>query len=199
MAQKRAERLQIMLTLEEVKKVEEWRFENRMPSRSAAVRALMNLGLNSDVVLDRPALSEGAISSSDVGILENESVETLAPEASQDRPDVLVVEKDFLVSRGMKDLLDAGGINVIGPVPGWKEARPHLNSADLAAAVIGEPDSNDELRQIVERLSARGVPFLFCLAREPKACLPRSLWSAPVVSRTSARETLVAAIRKLLR
>lgn len=41
----RGERLQIMLSAEELKAVENWRFEKRMPSRAAAVRELLRRGL----------------------------------------------------------------------------------------------------------------------------------------------------------
>jgi hypothetical protein len=41
----RTERLQVMLTTEEFKAVDEFRFEHRLPSRAAAVRELMRRGL----------------------------------------------------------------------------------------------------------------------------------------------------------
>lgn len=41
----RGERLQIMLTEEELKALDDWRFKRRMPSRAAAVRELLRLGL----------------------------------------------------------------------------------------------------------------------------------------------------------
>jgi hypothetical protein len=41
----RGERLQIMLSAEELEAVENWRFEKRMPSRAAAVRELLRRGL----------------------------------------------------------------------------------------------------------------------------------------------------------
>jgi len=44
----RPQRLQIMLTEEELAALENWRFEKRMPSRSAAVRELLRRGLASD-------------------------------------------------------------------------------------------------------------------------------------------------------
>jgi hypothetical protein len=43
----REERLQIMLTPEELEAVDSFRFEHRMPSRAAAVRELCRLGLAS--------------------------------------------------------------------------------------------------------------------------------------------------------
>ena len=41
----RGERLQIMLTNDELTAVDEWRFSRRMPSRAAAVRNLLKRGL----------------------------------------------------------------------------------------------------------------------------------------------------------
>lgn len=41
----RGERLQIMLTDDELKAVDDWRFKIRMPSRAAAVRELLKRGL----------------------------------------------------------------------------------------------------------------------------------------------------------
>jgi hypothetical protein len=41
----RGERLQIMLTAQELDAVDTWRFSRRMPSRAAAVRELLKRGL----------------------------------------------------------------------------------------------------------------------------------------------------------
>ena len=41
----RGERLQIMLTQEELDALDSWRFQRRMPSRAAAVRELLKRGL----------------------------------------------------------------------------------------------------------------------------------------------------------
>jgi hypothetical protein len=43
----RGQRLQIRLTPQELRKIDDWRFMQRMPSRAAAVRALLKLGLAS--------------------------------------------------------------------------------------------------------------------------------------------------------
>lgn len=41
----RGERLQIMLTREELEALDNWRFARRMPSRAAAIRELLKRGL----------------------------------------------------------------------------------------------------------------------------------------------------------
>jgi hypothetical protein len=46
----REQRLQIMLTPLELKAVDDWRFGQRMPSRAAAVRELLRLGLAAEGV-----------------------------------------------------------------------------------------------------------------------------------------------------
>ncbi len=45
MATPRGERLQIMLTDEELVVLDDWRFSRRMPSRASAVRELLKRGL----------------------------------------------------------------------------------------------------------------------------------------------------------
>lgn len=46
----RGERLQIMLTPEELSALDDWRFKRRMPSRAAAIRELLRLGLAAEGV-----------------------------------------------------------------------------------------------------------------------------------------------------
>ena len=41
----RGERLQIMLTAEELRAIDTWRFTKRMPSRASAIRELLKRGL----------------------------------------------------------------------------------------------------------------------------------------------------------
>ena len=63
----RGERLQIMLSPEELSALDDFRFKQRMPSRAAAVRELFRLGLASAGLV---LLTKGK-KSSDFGVLEN--------------------------------------------------------------------------------------------------------------------------------
>jgi hypothetical protein len=61
----RAERLQLLLSPEELAALDDWRFANRMPSRAAAIRELLKRGLNA------PALSsDQKRRSRDYGVLD---------------------------------------------------------------------------------------------------------------------------------
>lgn len=44
----RGERLQIMLTEDELSALDDWRFARRMPSRASAVRELLRIGLRAE-------------------------------------------------------------------------------------------------------------------------------------------------------
>ena len=61
----RGERLQIMLTDEELAALDDWRFAKRMPSRAAAVRELLKRGLAAEGVV-----LAARVHSSDFGVLE---------------------------------------------------------------------------------------------------------------------------------
>ena len=65
----RGERLQIMLSPDELTAVDDFRFKNRMPSRAAAVRELFRIGLNHTGF----AHSSDGKKSSDIGVLEEET------------------------------------------------------------------------------------------------------------------------------
>jgi hypothetical protein len=64
----RPERLQIMLSEEELAAVDDWRFQRRMPSRAAAVRELLKRGLSAEGVVIR----EGRTKSADFGVIEHD-------------------------------------------------------------------------------------------------------------------------------
>ena len=65
----RGERLQIMLTGEELEALDNWRFAKRMPSRAAAVRELLKRGLTAEGF---PMVEDGS-KSGDFGVTGNSS------------------------------------------------------------------------------------------------------------------------------
>jgi hypothetical protein len=64
----RGERLQIMLTEDELRVLDDWRFARRMPSRAAAIRELLKRGLAAEG-FER---SEGGMRSKDYGVTEED-------------------------------------------------------------------------------------------------------------------------------
>ncbi len=66
---KRTEKLQIMLNDAEITAIDDWRFENRLPSRAAAIRELISRGLHStefaDPSTDKPSKGFGVVTEPD--------------------------------------------------------------------------------------------------------------------------------------
>lgn len=193
MSAKRAERLQVMLTIDEVRRVEQWRYENRMPSRSAAVRALMNLGLRTHAAIDQTALLEGSVHSEDVGVTENGP---LADEG-EDGPAVLVVAADGLVGQGLGRLLERAGFRILGPAVTGEEAQALAAKDGVAAAVIDVDSDSGAARGIAESLAQRGIPFAVVTGDGTKS-VPPGCDSAQVVSHAGADKKLARVIAELI-
>lgn len=51
-AGRRTERLQLMLDDEELTRIDDWRFDNRIPTRAAAIRELIRRGMLYEDVVD---------------------------------------------------------------------------------------------------------------------------------------------------
>lgn len=64
----RPDRLQIMLTAEELQALDDWRFDRRMPSRAAAVRELLKRGLQAEGF----ELAGSRSKSQDFGVIESD-------------------------------------------------------------------------------------------------------------------------------
>ena len=65
----RPERLQIMLSADELRAVDDWRFKRRMPSRASAIRELLRLGLENEGI----SLAVPGSKSQDFGVLDGPS------------------------------------------------------------------------------------------------------------------------------
>ena len=69
-------RLQIMLSDEELRAIDDWRFRKRMPSRAAAVRELLRLGIAA-----ASHVADGGTKSTEFGVISRGGPE---PEADSD-------------------------------------------------------------------------------------------------------------------
>ena len=74
----RGQRLQIMLTQEELTALDDWRFARRMPTRAAAIRELLKRGL----AADGPQTADAASKSKNFGVLSDGLQEQIVPQAS---------------------------------------------------------------------------------------------------------------------
>lgn len=164
MVGKRAERLQVMLTHDEVRAVEEWRFRQMMPSRSAAVRALMKRGLDHRIGADeRDAVLEGRMSSGDIGVVGGSDGDA-EPAGLQPRVDVLVHAGDLLAARGLASIAEAGGFAVLGHAGSTDATLELLERRPHAVVVLDLRDGRPQDVKLAKTLAERRSRLLLVVA-----------------------------------
>jgi hypothetical protein len=77
----RGERLQIMLTKDELIAVDTWRFQRHMPSRAAAVRELLRRGLSAEGFV----VADGGTKSGDFGVVDDSQTAVEKPRRAGER------------------------------------------------------------------------------------------------------------------
>lgn len=68
---KRTEKLQLMLDETELKAIDDWRFQHRMPTRAAAIRELLRRGLLSGPQFGDPETEDAT--TRDFGVIGNDA------------------------------------------------------------------------------------------------------------------------------
>jgi hypothetical protein len=91
----RPDRLQIMLSAEEMAAVDDFRFQRRMPSRAAAVRELMKRGLAAEGF----TLAAAGERSTSFGVLDKKTATSRQGGAARDEGDANTKENDGAESK----------------------------------------------------------------------------------------------------
>lgn len=78
MPDKRVNKIQIMLGDDELSALDDWRFDAKMPSRSAAVRGLLRIGLKLDLTAADFAVDPSRVGSHDIGVVGDSDVEPVS-------------------------------------------------------------------------------------------------------------------------
>jgi CheY-like chemotaxis protein len=190
---KRTEKLQIMLDDAELEAIDAWRFKNHMPSRAAAVRALLHLALKGRGAKEfRPAV---VLSSRDVGVVES-SPELQTALGTGARKKILLVEDEFLIAAGLELILEELGYEVLGPVSGSDEASSLLEKEQPDAAVLDFALGNRTSLDLAAVLMQRNIPIMFCTGVNPD--LPPEMRSVPVVSKPHIESEMAAVLDRLI-
>ena len=85
---------------------------------------------------------------------------------------ILVVEDDFLLAEDLRRTLEDFGAIVIGPLPTLSRALAQVeNEARLDGAILDINLGGEQVFPLADRLTERGVPFLF-MSGYDKATIP---------------------------
>ncbi|MFW6027382.1 MAG: hypothetical protein ACOC91_01095 [bacterium] len=176
---KRIERLQIMLSEEELAAIDEWRFRHRMPSRSAAVRAMLNVAIrNNPPPPDEEAPHGEVAPSKDVGVLACPPAAVEAGTALRRR--LVVIEPEREATAGITSLLEQAGHEVVALLTGLENWRETAFRDPPDCAVIGDGLTPEAAARMADELARHRMPFVYFRAR-PEAPVPARLQDAPAI------------------
>ncbi|MBK0400158.1 hypothetical protein H0I76_13245 [Limibaculum sp. M0105] len=198
--EKRGERLQLMLTNDEVEAVDTWRFEHRMPSRSAAVRALVRLGLDTTV---RSGGSQASritdVSSDDIGILTTDPRVEAALGSESGRAELPVFASDPIVAHGLRGILADAGIDAEPLLTSLSDVEGLIGKASSQPLILALDDTEIGLDEVSEIVSLSHGVVLVCLGTAEPTDLPDKLRGVHTLSRLSVPDSLVSVVNGLLK
>lgn len=134
MSSKRNSRIQLMFDDEELAALDEWRFSRRMPSRAAAMRALMRFGLKLDLEIDDLGVDPASVASNKIGVVDgvdidpkSERRELLASLLGQDTLDIV---QEYADLRGLtlRDALHQACATALNAIKTEKSGAPQAPS-----------------------------------------------------------------------
>src|SRR5262249_15257902 len=85
---------------------------------------------------------------------------------------ILVVEDNFLVAELICDVLSERGCDVVGPASSLDRGWKALDAAEVDGALLDINLDGTLSFPIADRLSERGIPFLFLTGYEDVSVLP---------------------------
>ena len=104
---------------------------------------------------------------------------------------LLIVEDEFLIAEDMARYFAKMGAEVLGPVPSVERARSLAEQAD--AAILHVKNGGTYVFSIADRLSERGVPFVFFTGYELSA-IPHRLRHACSLRKPVSQQVIMDAL-----
>jgi CheY-like chemotaxis protein len=107
---------------------------------------------------------------------------------------VLLVEDEGLIASMVADMLEDLGAEVVGPAASIAEGVALAETSGLSAAVLDINIRGDSIDPVAERLTARGIPFLFATGYGTQ---PSAWPHVPVIDKPYSIEKLAAVLLAL--
>jgi PAS domain S-box-containing protein len=110
---------------------------------------------------------------------------------------ILLVEDEALVGMMMRDILLEHGLFVIGPCCTLSEAMATIGATDVDCAILDLNLGGEAVYPVAEKLSGRGVPFLF-ITGYGRESIDDKFKGVPVLQKPVIREGLERHLRDML-
>jgi CheY-like chemotaxis protein len=108
---------------------------------------------------------------------------------------VLVVEDEPIIALDLEGILAGAGATVVGPAYRVSQALDLLDTG-IDVAVLDFRLETETATSIVHRLSAKGIPYLFCTSSRGHPELAHA--GVPVIDKPAHPNALIAAVRALI-
>jgi DNA-binding response OmpR family regulator len=108
-----------------------------------------------------------------------------------------VVEDEWLIAEVLADDLVAEGYLVAGPAHSLAQAKVVMEAGAIDGAILDINLRGEKSFALAERLTERGIPFVF-MSGYTNTDLPPKLKSASLVCKPVSRAQLSAALSKIL-
>jgi CheY-like chemotaxis protein len=109
---------------------------------------------------------------------------------------ILVIEDEFFVAAHIEHVLQAEGVEVVGPVGSLGEAKQLARHEDLDGAFLDVNIDGGRIDDVAEILAERHVPFVFVTAYG-RDSLPPAHRDVTVVDKPFRDAELVREVRRL--
>ncbi len=87
----------------------------------------------------------------------------------QTTPKILIVEDDAMLAMAIESIVQDMGYWVIGPMHTLRDGLDHATTDDVDFALLDfDLGNGTDATPIAEKLTARGIPFAFTTATDPK-------------------------------
>jgi CheY-like chemotaxis protein len=110
---------------------------------------------------------------------------------------ILLVEDEALIALMLEDMVEGMGCAVTGVAPRVDLALSMAETGQFDVAILDVNVAGENIEPVAERLSARGIPFVFATGYG-EAGVPLRFRDRPVVAKPLRSEQLEAAIQKAL-
>lgn len=110
---------------------------------------------------------------------------------------VLIVEDEYLIAHDMEYSLQQAGAEVVGPIPDAQQALALIKTSKLDAAILDVNLRKEEVYSVADKLSARGIPYLFATG-EVQIADRSDYRSRPKLEKPILEDELLRAVGKLI-
>lgn len=110
---------------------------------------------------------------------------------------ILIVEDEALIALDLEAALREAGADVVGIGRSPAQALALAETADPTGAIVDLRLNNHSARDVVRRLSERGIPFIFYSGLED-APTATSWPRVPLLTKPTSPETIIAVLARVL-